>query len=105
MVNNSIATNYCVVMTNNSGSVTSSMVGLTVFLPPQNFSAQRVGSGVQLQLSGTPGYPYLLQSATNLTPPINWVSLFTNAADAIGNWQFIDTNLNGSQRFYRALVR
>jgi hypothetical protein len=105
VVNHSTATNYCVVVTNSSGSATSSMVGLTVFLPPQNFSAQWVDSGVQLQLSGTPGYPYLVQVTTNLTPPINWVFIFTNAADGTGNWQFIDTNLNSAQRFYRALVR
>jgi hypothetical protein len=96
------ATNYFVVVTNSSGSVTSTMVGLVVFLPPQSFSAQKVQTGVQLQLVGTPGYPYILQTTTNLAPPINWSSVLTNPADADGNWQFVDTNLSAVQKFYRA---
>jgi hypothetical protein len=48
-------------------------------------------------------YPYFLQSATNLTPPVNWQPVLTNPADGNGNWQFTDTNLNGSQKFYRAV--
>jgi len=105
MVENADATNYFVVVSNNSGSVTSTMVGLVVFLPPEGFSAQKVGTGVQLQLAGTPGFPYILQSATNLIPPINWVSILTNAADANGNWQVTDTNLSSISKFYRALGR
>ncbi len=96
------ATNYFVVVTNNYGSVTSTMVPLVVFLPPQNFFVQNVGTGLQMQFTGTPYYPYILQSATNLTPPINWQSIFTNSVDVNGNWQFTDTNLNAGQKFYRA---
>jgi NHL repeat len=96
------STNYFVVVTNNYGSVTSSTVWLVVFLPPQNFFVQNVGTGLQMQFTGTPYYPYILQSATNLTPPINWQSIFTNSADVNGNWQFTDTNLNAGQKFYRA---
>ena len=81
------------------------MVGLVVFLPPQDFSVKNVGAGIQLQITGTPGYLYILQSATDLVPPINWNSVLTNAADAGGNWQFVDTNLSGSQKFYRAVGR
>jgi hypothetical protein len=96
------STNYFVVVTNNYGSVTSSTVWLEVFLSPQNLSAQNVGTGLQMQFSGTPNYTYILQSATNLTPPINWQSIFTNHTDVNGNWQFTDTNLNAGQKFYRA---
>jgi hypothetical protein len=75
-----------------------------VFLPPQNFTAQYLGSGLQMQFTGTPYYwHYFLQSATNLTPPVIWKSIYTNSADASGNWQFTDTNLNESQKFYRAM--
>jgi len=57
-----------------------------------------------LQLTGTPSYPYILQSATNLMPPINWQSIFTNPADANGNWSFAVTNLTiMPERFYRAV--
>ena len=97
------ATNYFVVVMNNYGSITSSAVALTVFLPPQNFTAQYLGTGLKMQLTGTPNYPYILQSATNLTPPITWKSVRTNTADSSGNWQFSDSSLNVSQKFYRAM--
>jgi len=104
VVTNGIATNYFVVVTNNFGSVTSTVATLTVFLPPQSFIASSTnGNQLNLQFTGTPNYSYILQSATNLTPPVNWQPVLTNPADANGNWQFSDTNLNGSQKFYRAL--
>jgi hypothetical protein len=56
-----------------------------------------------MQFTGTPYYPYILQSATNLTPPISWKSILTNPADGNGNWQSTDTNLNSLQKFYRAV--
>jgi hypothetical protein len=100
------ATNYFAVVTNNYGSVTSATVALTVFLPPQNFTAQNLATGLQMQLIGTPNYPYILQSATNLTPPVNWQPILTNPADANGNWSFTITNLSGVPAgFYRAVGR
>ena len=103
-VTNGNAANYFVVVTNNFGSVTSAFAALTVFLPPQSFLARgSTNHQVALQLTGTPNYPYILQSATNLTPPIIWQPVLTNPADGNGNWQFTETNLNGNQKFYRAV--
>lgn len=100
------ATNYFVVVTDNHGSVTSATVALTVFLPPQNFIAQNLATGLQMQLTGTPYYPYILQLATSLTPPVNWQPILTNPADANGNWSFTITNLSGVPAgFYRAVGR
>jgi hypothetical protein len=102
-VTNGNAANYFVVVTNSYGSVTSAVATLAVFLPPQSFKGVSTNSQqFGLQFSGTPNYPYILQSATNLTPPVNWQPVLTNAADANGNWQFTDTNLNSRQKFYRA---
>lgn len=96
--------NYSVVIGYSTGSVTSSMAALTIFLPPKNFSASGAsGNQLSLQLAGTPNYPYILQSTTNLTQPVNWQPVLTNLADTNGNWQFTDTNLNGVQKFYRAV--
>jgi sugar lactone lactonase YvrE len=95
-------TNYFVVVTNNYGAVTSDVVRLNVFLPPQNFTIQNLPTGLQMQLTGTRFNPYVLQSATNLTPPIGWTSIVTNLSDVNGNWQFTDTNLNADQKYYRA---
>jgi alpha-tubulin suppressor-like RCC1 family protein len=99
------AGNYSVVITNAYGSVTSSVASLTVLLPPKSFSGHVVtGGGFQLQFTGTPNYPYILQTATNLTPPVNWQSVFTNPADANGNWIFTVTNLTDLPAgYYRAV--
>lgn len=98
------ATNYFVVAMNDYGSVTSVIVTLTVLLPPQNFTAQNFGAGLKLQLTGTPNYPYVLQLATNLTPPLGWKSIRTNFSDANGNWSFTVTNGSGVPAgFYRAV--
>ena len=57
--------------------------------------------GFNLSLTGWVGQSYILQTATNLTPPIQWQSILTNASDTNGVWQFTDTNLNSAQKFYR----
>ena len=95
--------NYQVIVIGNGGSVTSSVAKLTVFIPPQSFTGVVTNSNqLCLQFNGTTNYPYILQAATNLTPPVNWQPVLTNPADSNGNWLFTDTNLNGSQKFYRA---
>jgi hypothetical protein len=95
------AGNYRLIISGTEGSVTSSVVTLTLTLPP--LTATRVASNsLQLQLSGIPSSRYVLQAATNIIPPMNWQPVFTNLADANGNWFF--TNANVSQyplRFYR----
>lgn len=47
-----------------------------------------------LQMFGTPNYPYILQSTTNLANPV-WQSLMTNSADINGIWNITVTNLQG----------
>jgi len=102
-VTNGNAANYFVVVANDYGSVTSAVATLAVFLPPRGFTCFKVQKNqLTLQFTGTPNYPYLLQSTTNLAPPINWQPVLTNPADLNGNWQFTDTNLNTRQKFYRA---
>ena len=87
---------------NYQGSVTNTLV---IGLPPQNFTAGSTNNGqLNLQLTGTPNYPYILQLATNLTPLINWQSILTNSADANGNWSFTVSNLSGlPASFYRTV--
>ena len=103
-VTNGNAANYFMVVTNNFGSVTSAVAALTVFLPPQSFLARSsTNHQVALQLIGSPNYPYILQSATNLTPPVIWKPVLTNPADGNGNWQYMETNFNENQKFYRAV--
>ena len=96
---------YSVVVSNPYGSVTNKVANLDVILLPRNFSVSVGGRfAVNLQFNGTPGHAYVLQTATNLAPPVNWLPVITKAADAGGNWSFTDTNsAPATQRFYRAL--
>jgi alpha-tubulin suppressor-like RCC1 family protein len=56
-----------------------------------------------LKLTGTPNYPYSLQMAPSLTPPVDWQSFVTNLTDAYGNWSYTVTNIGDVPgRFYRA---
>lgn len=81
---------------------------LTVTLPPNSTpvsitSATVQESGaVQLNFSGTPGYVYWIEAATNLNPPVTWTAISTNAADTNGLFNFTDlTATNFSVRYYR----
>jgi hypothetical protein len=96
---------YDVVVSSPYGSVTSSNVTLAV--TPPSLSTLRLNAlrhGTQelyLQLQGALG-SYVLLSATNLTPPVNWQPVFTNVASPDGNWIFIVSNiLSSPARFYR----
>jgi sugar lactone lactonase YvrE len=93
---------YDVVVSSPYGSVTSSVV--TLALAPLN--ALNVlpvgGQEVQVQFQGVPGTPYVLLSAADLTPPVDWRPVITNVAGPNGNWAFTDTNaLSNHTRFYR----
>ena len=58
-----------------------------------------------LHLSGTPNFPYILLSAPELTPPVNWQPLMTNSADSNGNWNIPITNVPGvPSEFFRAVA-
>jgi len=93
-----------VVISSPYGSVTSSLAGLVLFLPPQGFQGSiTAGNQLALQLTGTPSYPYIVLWATNLIPPIQWQPVATNPADGNGNWSFTITNLPALPAgFYRA---
>jgi uncharacterized repeat protein (TIGR03803 family) len=74
---------------------------------PQKFpvTAQKTETGIRLQFTGAPAYPYILQSAASLVAPINWNSFATNLADPSGNCTFVDTNIHGIQKFYRVTAQ
>jgi hypothetical protein len=99
-----LAGSYDVVVSSPYGSVTSSVVTLVVALNPLNALSIR-GQEVQLQSQGVPGNSYVLLSATNLTPPVDWRPVVTNAAGASGNWTFTVTNVHsGNAVFYRMSI-
>ena len=97
--------NYSVVITSPSGSITSCVARLVVLLPPQSFFLSSIiHNQITFQFNGTPNYPYILQSAANLTPPINWQPVITNSTDANGNWNSTITNSSSMPLcFFRAV--
>jgi hypothetical protein len=94
---------YALVVTNNYGSVTSSVAGLTVLIPPAISSVSiSPGGGFNLSLSGTPGRTYVLEAATNLVAPIRWYPVATNVLNTNGSWLFTDSSAtNQPLQFYR----
>ncbi len=99
--------NYRVIVTSSSGSVTSSVAVLTELLPPGNFSISSTnGNQLYLQLTGTTNYPYILQMAASLAPPVNWQPIATNPTDSKGNWNFVMSNSPDiSAGYFRAVGR
>ncbi len=98
--------NYSVVITWPGGSITSSLAVLTNNLPPPVLAAARTTGGLQLAVTGIPAYSYVLQTATNLTPPIPWQPVITNFTDTNGNWICPLTNTGTAPRqFYRVLAQ
>jgi autotransporter-associated beta strand protein len=85
---------------------------LTVTLPPNTIPVTITNivllddGTIQLDCNGTPGYVYLIEAAPDLTPPISWTTLDTNAADTNGDFEFIDTDAtNYSGRYYRTATQ
>jgi hypothetical protein len=77
---------------------------LVVSLPPQGLTARITSEHhLTLNLTGSPNFPYVLLSATNLTLPISWQPVTTNVARSSGNWSMTISNLQTtSSAFYRA---
>jgi len=57
---------------------------------------------VTVTFSGTAGNQYIVQTTTNLGPPVLWNNVSTNTAGANGLWLFTDHIANAPKRFYRA---
>lgn len=92
---------YFVVITNQLGAVTSSAALFTVVtLPPLNISNSPAG-WVLSAGNGAVSNSYIIQSTTNLAPPIAWAPLQTNVIGANGQIFFADTNHNSPGTFYR----
>ena len=99
------AGSYQVIVTSHYGSVTSSVVSLSLSSGPVFTAAVRNANGsVTLSLATAPNASSRIFAATNLAPPVLWLPIYTNAnAGSTGLWQFTDTNTSSYRdRFYRA---
>ena len=76
--------------------------GLT--LPPVPASITQILPGsdgsVTLFFLGGANSTNVVQATASLAPPTVWQNLSTNVADAVGAWQFTDTNHKAAARFY-----
>jgi hypothetical protein len=91
-----------VIVSNQFNSVTSSIAMLIVGMVPQSLSPHLNADGsLTIQMPGTPGFDYVLQTTTNLTPPAVWQNVATNLTDTNGVWSFVDPSTTNSGLFYR----
>ena len=96
--------NYFLIITNQFGNTTSQVASLVVTLPSPviNGVTANFDGSITLNLAGSPGYTYVLQSTTNFSAAGNWQAVATNKQGANGVWQFTDTAAtNFPQQFYR----
>ena len=92
---------YDVVVSNPYGSVTSSVVNLTIALPPVILSGPQIFVGktnFTFLLSGPAGSNYVLQATTNL---LNWSPVITSAIPVSGSVNLTNAITNFNRRFYR----
>jgi uncharacterized delta-60 repeat protein len=97
------ASGYYVVVSNSYGTATSSVANLAVGNPPQSLRVSLVSKRYPLiEMPGTPGFNYMLQTTTNLQPPVVWQNVGLIQADTNCMCSFVDSNApaNGAQ-FYR----
>jgi hypothetical protein len=88
-----------------AGTVQVMMAGSTELSPNISAITTLPDGNKQLRLAGIPSYYYLVQAATNMTPPTNWVTLATNQADGDGLWNYDDLDAtNFPSRYYRMAV-
>ena len=96
---------YDVVVSSPYGSVTSSVVNVTVTLPPLILSAPQIAVGstnFAFLLSGPAGSNYVLQVSTNL---LNWNPVSTSSIPLSGSLN-LSNAINGySRQFYRAYLK
>jgi hypothetical protein len=84
-----------------SGAYTNQQDTITSIV--RNGNGSPLGSGsATMKFQGIPGYQYLLQFTTNVTPPVVWQTITTNTAAGNGLCQFTDTGAtNHPSAFYR----
>ena len=72
-------------------------------LPSLSGSASLADHSFTFTVKSLPGTKYVLQAATNLLAPVNWVPLATNFTDTNGVWTYVDLGaITRPQRYYRA---
>ena len=94
------AGSYAVIVTNSSGSITSSVAILAVAMPP-SFNLSLIAPGtIQLSADAPTGLAYVVESATNLINPA-WMPMLTNNTGNDGVVNFQAGTTGATLQFYR----
>ena len=85
------------------GSITSSVVHLTIALPSVILSQPQIigKTNFTFQLTGSAGSNYVLQVSTNL---LNWSNVITSTIPVSGTTNLTYAISNYNRRFYRAVI-
>ncbi|HEY5910109.1 MAG TPA: lamin tail domain-containing protein [Verrucomicrobiae bacterium] len=95
------AGDYCVVISNSAGAVTSAVATLTISIPQPAIRAVSVGNHpVMVNLTATAGATYLLEYKQNLSDP-SWTAIPPVVRAEADQVTLVDTNPPAVQRFYR----
>jgi sugar lactone lactonase YvrE len=93
---------YDVVVSSPYGSVTSSVVNLTITLPPLLAPQITGNTNFTFLLSGPAGSNYVLQASTNLS---NWSSVSTSTIPVSGTMTMTNATSGYNRRFYRVYLQ
>ena len=94
---------YALTATNAFGGTNSSDALLTVSIP--SMIASLSNQTPSFQITGAPNATCVIETASNLTPPITWQPVITNTMGADGTWNFVDTNgITNPEIYYRVNV-
>jgi hypothetical protein len=102
---NNVADQFVCTISDNFGGTNFQTVNLAVAFPAitaVNPVAVSSNAGFNLNLTGSPGYTYVLEATTNLFSTTDWLPLATNTLGTNGVWSFTDTSAtNFPEQFYR----
>jgi titin len=101
-VSQSDVANYSVVITNTSGSVTSSNATLTV-IPPPALAINKSGNSISLSWPAA-SQGFVAQQAASLTPPVSWTAV-TNAPSLVGDRYTLTITPGNGTVFYRLIFQ
>jgi lysophospholipase L1-like esterase len=91
-------------VTNRAQSLALAIVNtskLAAMSPPPPQLATPTNGVASIQFFGTPGFNYIVQTATNLSG--SWQAVSTNTPGADGSWIFTDSNATNRQEYYRII--
>ncbi len=99
---NNVPDQFDCLITDGFGGTNYQVVNLSVIFPGILATPGPASAGLTLSLAGLDGQTYILQTTTNLLPPVVWLPLATNTLVNTNVWQYTDPGATSyPQRFYR----